>query len=619
MKTEQRILPSKMRETARWFPVHVSLDKATGKYTKKPALEWSKPANWKTYAELEGERALGFALGDGFFGIDLDNCLDESGAITPERKDLVNDVLDMCPSFTEISWSGKGLHVYGYGEMPAASKDATPGLEMYSEKRFFLVTGRPFDPNDLHPLRNIQEGIEKLYAKYGTKPRAPNPKNGGGQSIGEGHRSNTIFSRASTLYKLGYSAKSVIAAMLEWNREYCRPPLPDDAVVKQCEDRYPEERFSIEETELPKRLGDFLLEARRRMERRASGEEAPIKTPWPDINDQLGGGLWPGLHVLVSGTGTGKSTWALQLGLASAKEGTPVAYIGLELDELQVALRLIGEEAGVSWSRLYTGTPIQNDSYDEVAKATGVMDALSKLPLHLVTGGPMGWAPSELETVAATMRTQYPETDGAGSLPMLIVLDFLQIIGKEPSERARVDLRERIGQAAYLGRRVAPKYNAVVLMISSVARDKYGIVSGDLSDAGLLEPRRYADGTTRRPISKPDTLVGLGKESGEIEYAADSVNVMVRIPDSTGDTDDWKSPVIFATPKHRPGGAWWCDLRFNGYRFSESPDDGTEALNALRAAKKQRSGRGKKIDTSKSETQTESKQVNLDNIGDLDE
>ena len=106
----------------------------------------------------------------------------------------------------------------------------------------------------------------------------------------------------------------------------------------------------------PPRLASVLGEALERMDARANGTEKPIATPWASFNDTMPGGIWPGLHVLVAGTGVGKSTWALQLGLHAAKRGSPVAYVGLELDSAQIALRLVGEHARVGWSKLYTGT-----------------------------------------------------------------------------------------------------------------------------------------------------------------------------------------------------------------------------------------------------------------------
>src|SRR5512146_2720472 len=93
---------------------------------------------------------------------------------------------------------------------------------------------------------------------------------------------------------------------------------------------------------------------------RASGAARPIPLPWGDLAEALGGGLWPGLHVLTGGTGTGKTQLALQAALVAATAGTPTLYVGLELGEPDLVARLLalrmaeidGAQAP-KWSDLY--------------------------------------------------------------------------------------------------------------------------------------------------------------------------------------------------------------------------------------------------------------------------
>lgn len=348
-------------------------------------------------------------------------------------------------------------------------------------------------------------------------------------------------------------------------------------------------------------IGSFLGEALVRAERRRTGAERPIHLPWPSVAAQLGGGLWPGMHVLVSGTGVGKTTLALQMALEAAEQGTPVAYVGLELDELQIALRLVGEKARVSWSKLYLGKGNLRDHGAAIDAAA----ALERLPIYLETGKPGGWPASELGELVESMRARHPEQvrdeatgelrDVPGSLPMLVVLDFLQIIGGEPGERR--ELRERIGAAAYMARDVARRFNCAVLLISSAARNHYGVLAGDIHDAGLRSETtsELRDGQMiqeeRRFIAAPDLLIGLGKEAGEIEYAADSVNVAVRMP---GKGPDGSKLVMLATPKLRAGAPSWTTLRFNGVRFAEAVDEAANTARKLEEAAKRQEARAKK-------------------------
>ena len=110
------------------------------------------------------------------------------------------------------------------------------------------------------------------------------------------------------------------------------------------------------------------------------------------------------------------------------------------------------------------------------------------------------------------LRATYPEQT-PGDTPLLVILDFLQIIGTEKGQRQ--ELRERIGQAAYVGRGVARTHNAAVLLASSTSRENYLALTGRNAgpEKGVVENDRET-----RP-GRADRFVGLGKESGEIEFA----------------------------------------------------------------------------------------------------
>src|SRR5258708_5859234 len=99
-------------------------------------------------------------------------------------------------------------------------------------------------------------------------------------------------------------------------------------------------------------LGSLLRPAIERAKRRASGEEKPIPLPLPSLGEQFAGGLWPGVHFLNAGTGVGKTQLAMQIALHAATCGVPVAYVGLELVELEIALRALGLAGGVPWAHL---------------------------------------------------------------------------------------------------------------------------------------------------------------------------------------------------------------------------------------------------------------------------
>jgi replicative DNA helicase len=291
------------------------------------------------------------------------------------------------------------------------------------------------------------------------------------------------------------------------------------------------------------------------------------------LADHFGGGLWPGLHVINSGTAVGKTQFAIGQALFSAKASIPVLYVGLELGQFEIDLRVLGLESEVPWSHLWVGKA-DEEALSRVERAAAV---LRDLPFHYEVARPMGFSAADIGKVIEAMRKQYP--DG----PLLVVVDFLQLVGDDPDDER--DLRIRIARASYALRDAANRLGAAVICISSVARERYKLLS-DIRNAAQLTFAVDPDGCPiSRRILDPDAIVGAGKESGEIEYSADSVSVIARVPDTWDDTG---CHVIFATAKGRATGATWSPLRFTRFAYTECADQGAAVIAAWNAAEEGR-------------------------------
>jgi replicative DNA helicase len=293
-----------------------------------------------------------------------------------------------------------------------------------------------------------------------------------------------------------------------------------------------------------------------RLAARRSGDTAPLATRFERLNHALGGGFWPGLYLVVGSTGSGKSQFALQLALDAARAGTPVQYVALELDETHLYARAAGylrREAG-KWSEFFHGhKPVPDD----------VPAALAALPLHWDVAPPHGWDTAEIAYSAAALRRLYP-----AAAHVLVVVDFLQLVAG-PGR----DLRERIGTAAYQAKAAARDHDAVVLLISSTARENYAATEFTPHQVakGKGSEKRFED--AKAPWDGPaHVLVGLGKESGETEYSADAVLVLVKEGWTTATPPHGGTRVHLALAKHRAGVPTWLDLRFDGSVFTEPSD-----------------------------------------------
>jgi len=98
---------------------------------------------WKTHG-------IGFVLTDGdpIVCVDLDDCVDDAGAIHPEAQRNIAEL----DSWSEYSQSGHGVHVFCLGELPEGRrKKDDDGIEMYESGRFIAMTGRhvPGTPEQL--------------------------------------------------------------------------------------------------------------------------------------------------------------------------------------------------------------------------------------------------------------------------------------------------------------------------------------------------------------------------------------------------------------------------------------------------------------------------------------
>lgn len=105
----------------------------------------TNPATWSSYAAAVakfGDR-VGFVLtaADPYCVIDIDHCRD---AATGEIEPRAQAVIDRFNSYTEVSPSGTGIHIWMRATKPGG-RCRTGAVEVYSEGRFMTVTDKHLD------------------------------------------------------------------------------------------------------------------------------------------------------------------------------------------------------------------------------------------------------------------------------------------------------------------------------------------------------------------------------------------------------------------------------------------------------------------------------------------
>jgi len=98
-------------------------------------------------------------------GIDLDNCRNpDTGVLSKEASEIVNRF----NSYTEVSQSGKGIHIFVKGHVPGKRKRSGT-VEMYDSGRFFIMTGARLNGTPL-TIEPRQDVLGTFYNKvFGTE------------------------------------------------------------------------------------------------------------------------------------------------------------------------------------------------------------------------------------------------------------------------------------------------------------------------------------------------------------------------------------------------------------------------------------------------------------------
>lgn len=103
-----------------------------------------------------GFNGVGFMFSPPYFGVDLDKCLDNA--------EFIEEFVETLQSYTEISKSGNGVHIICKGELPAGNR-RRGNVEMYSDRRYFIMTGNLYDEKYTE-IRECTEEIKVLHSKY---------------------------------------------------------------------------------------------------------------------------------------------------------------------------------------------------------------------------------------------------------------------------------------------------------------------------------------------------------------------------------------------------------------------------------------------------------------------
>lgn len=206
------------------------------------------PDTWATFqnavdsVERGNYDHIGFVFNDnGIVGIDLDDGIDDEGFIS----ELASDIIGRCQSYTEISKSGKGIHILLKGTLPFTGKNNLKGVEIYKQARYFIMTGDTlWYDNIIENQSAIDYVVNKYFPDIRQKDdsdnqtynsRIYNPvwtKNGDRirlrpiyPRIPDGCRNICLTSLAGSLHTQGYTPRQIYDELMYCNKVACKPML----------------------------------------------------------------------------------------------------------------------------------------------------------------------------------------------------------------------------------------------------------------------------------------------------------------------------------------------------------------------------------------------------------
>jgi hypothetical protein len=165
-------IPDELRACPRWINWRVEMRQ--DKLTKVPMIPGTyrhasstNPETWRTFAVAsKHSKQLGFVLGDGILGIDLDHAFEPDGTLRPRFCPL----LDLLPdAYWEFSPSHDGVHILARGSLAQGRRhdyaDGS-GIEIYGDGRYFTMTGDVYERHTGQPLPDVTPRIDTILHEY---------------------------------------------------------------------------------------------------------------------------------------------------------------------------------------------------------------------------------------------------------------------------------------------------------------------------------------------------------------------------------------------------------------------------------------------------------------------
>lgn len=264
-------------------------------------------------------------------------------------------------------------------------------------------------------------------------------------------------------------------------------------------------------------LAEAVSDAYDHTDKAARGMIQFVPTGFKDLDKLLAGGMTsPDLYIIAGRPGQGKTAFLVSVARNAAMQGKKIAMFTLEMQNKQIAMRLIAQESGISYDKQKSGElldsdwPLYTNAVEKICDKTTYPIILNDMPSISIS----------------KIRQELRRMEGAD----LLMLDYIQLGGVD----GKYDRRDQeIGEITRGLKSLAKEFGIPVFAAAQLSRE--------------VEKR-----SEKKPI-----LSDL-RESGDIENDADVVMFIYRPNQFSVDEKKYEAEIIVA--KHRNGAVGSVDL-----------------------------------------------------------
>lgn len=179
-------IPQELKALPNWICWDAVPNEKCGKMKKVPinartggGAMSNNPSTWCDFDTAlrasQNHSGIGFMFGGcPYFGVDIDGKEEELAAYRRgDSGNIISEFISTLQSYTEVSQSGKGIHIICKGSLPKRGR-RRGAVEMYEDGRFFVMTGNSC--SEYEGIAECTESIKPLHEKYIGGGREPKPQ-----------------------------------------------------------------------------------------------------------------------------------------------------------------------------------------------------------------------------------------------------------------------------------------------------------------------------------------------------------------------------------------------------------------------------------------------------------